>query len=188
MGASGKSVKGPDPEGRMAMGVAGIPGLRRMGVAGTVEMHVAVRRPVMDMLVGVDLEAEGLPHAPDADADEKRSDKPLAQRRDLPEGKDVTEGDGKDTDEEDSGRMPDSPPHSRDPRPPMATDRQGRDSRQVVRSGEDMQETGKQTGEHGKHCRRGYGRSRVAPLKSGPATGSTRVSQSGSAFKSKLDV
>jgi len=70
----------------------------------------------------------------------------------------------------------------------MAPDRQGRNGRQVVRSGEDMQETGKQTGEHGKHRRRGYGRSRVAPSKSGPETGSTRVSPSGLALNSKLDV
>jgi hypothetical protein len=107
----------------------------------------------MTIVVAMDMQPPGLEGTPNTDAQQGDADDALAGRGYRVDGDRLTEGEKKQADEHDPGGVSGAPQESGPPVRLAAIRGQRRHRRQMVRTGQNVHETGEEPGKRGKHHR-----------------------------------
>lgn len=152
MGTPSEAMKGSDPEGRMRMAsTTGRMVPMGMGLGVGVDMEMGVCRPIMRMLMGVDLQPRSLPETPDPYTDQHRTHQTLTPPRDRLDRQRLPKTESRQPHKRNPGGMPKTPAEPDPPRPTMGTCHQRRHRRQMIRSRPDVEESSAQTKDRNQH-------------------------------------
>ncbi len=142
MGAPGKAMEGANAEGRVRMTLC----RSIMLPVGTgMNMQVGVGLAVVRVMMGMDMEVGGLTKTPDPNPDQHRAHKTFTPSRDRLDGQRFPETEGRQADQRHACGVTQTPAQADPPTFPMGTCHQRRHSRQMVRSGPDVEEPRAQT-------------------------------------------
>jgi hypothetical protein len=156
MGSPGHAVEGSHKQGGvgMAMPRSMVPARSRLPMGmpeGTgVEMRVHMAGMAMRVEVRVQTVPTGQSEPPNANPNQHNPHQSLRQGRHRVEGKESPEHQRQHADQQDAARMAQAPAQPTPPSAPVLH-RQGRDSRQMVRSGEDVDAAGQKSGKDREH-------------------------------------
>lgn len=114
-------------------------------------MQVGMGLAVMGMVMGVDVEAGGLPKPPDPDPDQHRPHQMLTPSRDRLHGQRLSESEGCQAHEGHTCGMPQAPTQPNPPRSGMGAGHQRRHRRQMVRSRPDVEKPRAQAENRNQH-------------------------------------
>ena len=154
MGASGQPVQYPHSKSGPRLHVKMRGGLtvrmRRIVVGGTMMyVHVRVAVPVMAVLVYVDSLSHRLPDAPGTDRDEHEAHQPFAPARQPIDGEDFPQEKSRQPHDHHAAGVTQTPQEPGGPGTLLPVGREGRDGRQVVGPGEDVDRARGQAGDDG---------------------------------------